>query len=382
MYKLKFIIYAVLMMLISSATYSNVSVLDSLNINNKIKVLSIHKSVYTGIPDTTVLFAGIYEDKMSRFNLLIFNPDSSFYQLYTEDSLFFYDREKETYKSREYDFKRYQELASDIYWLFYEKRLMYLDSSNFKKGYNIRIEEKCDSIGNKYLLGNLKSLNEDTELEVRIKVKEQKSDTLYFNFQFLESGETLDNLTSNRIFINDNHSPIFDSLDKFYLFERFYYFSDSSKSFKKSITKELYVGDELLIDFTFLGLNSKDINLNEYFKKNNYIAIYTWGTWCSPCISNRPNVVKFNNLFNSFTFITLAYEFGRASESEMNSYIKRNKLNFSVLFSDLFIESNNLKLFPALIVIDKFGVINDIYYGFQTDFTNYQSIINKYKNSD
>lgn len=120
--------------------------------------------------------------------------------------------------------------------------------------------------------------------------------------------------------------------------------------------------------------------MKEFLDKNDYAIIYTWGTWCGPCIFNTDNVKKFNNDYNSPGFFTLIHEHGRATLEQKKKYVERKKVPYPVYTNEEFVKSNNLYSFPTFLVLNKEGIIIDIKEGTSKDGEYLYEEFTKYRN--
>ena len=53
-------------------------------------------------------------------------------------------------------------------------------------------------------------------------------------------------------------------------------------------------------DFTTELVNGNNYSLSN--SKGNYVILYFWGSWCSPCLRNAPKLVQLNEKYKSKTF--------------------------------------------------------------------------------
>lgn len=117
-----------------------------------------------------------------------------------------------------------------------------------------------------------------------------------------------------------------------------------------------------LLDFDFITLNGEKRKLSDF--KGKVILLDFWGTWCGPCVSEIPNLVKVYNKYKSFGFEIISI----SSDLMMNT---KNEGNFK-----LFVEQRNMNWihtlddknqtihrlyeishWPTLYLIDKTGII-------------------------
>ena len=65
--------------------------------------------------------------------------------------------------------------------------------------------------------------------------------------------------------------------------------------------------------------NKNKINLNSYFKKNNYkvIILNFWATWCLPCIDELPSLNKLAKKLNQNKIKIIAVSMDRGNEKKL-----------------------------------------------------------------
>ena len=70
--------------------------------------------------------------------------------------------------------------------------------------------------------------------------------------------------------------------------------------------------------------NKNKINLNSYFKKNNYkvIILNFWATWCLPCIDELPSLNKLAKKLNQNKIKIIAVSMDRGNEKKLIRFLK------------------------------------------------------------
>lgn len=360
---MRYLLYILMLGLFLNISDLNSFPLDSIKINNNIEIKNHSKSVYTNKIKTYSSYVKLYRDSLN-YTILELDSANGFYNLYREDSTFIYNIRDKNYKKFPSNFKETQNRISDLYWLIFKKELFHIDTTS--KDSNLIINHKL-SYDNKNSLVNFKGsveskINKLTAV-ISLTVNLVNYDTLDFKFYLLESGDTIDVLTSHSTFIDaSNDIEIFKSIDNFYNMNRFNYSLDTSK-IQRSSYLEYKINDSLDINFDLIGISDNDSDFTNLFKENDHLAIYTWGTWCGPCISNQKLMKQFSNTFNKFPFISIIYEKRKVDKIELKEYLNRKLIEYPVYLSDDFIEVNKLNIFPAFIILNKEGIIKEIKYG-------------------
>lgn len=85
----------------------------------------------------------------------------------------------------------------------------------------------------------------------------------------------------------------------------------------------LYDGhDESLI---FPTIDNNKIDIEKF--KGKYLIVNYWATWCSPCIKELPELVKFNKMYsNKANIIGVNLEEGNSEE--INAFVNKYKINY------------------------------------------------------
>jgi len=135
-------------------------------------------------------------------------------------------------------------------------------------------------------------------------------------------------------------------------------------------------------DFVLTSLAGKSVSLSSYFTKpGNVIILDIWATWCPPCRSEIPQLVKLQTSYKGKPFKIL----GVAIDDQVatvKSFAKTNKINYTVCndpsgktVSKLY----KVEGIPATYIIDKTGVIRFAHLGFPGDADGQKKEIAKMK---
>jgi len=120
----------------------------------------------------------------------------------------------------------------------------------------------------------------------------------------------------------------------------------------------LQIGDQI-IDFTFNDINGKPVSIIDY--RNKYVLIELWASWCAPCRTENPNLLKAYEEYNSKGFEIIGISLDTDKDSWLKA-IEKDNLNWTNL-SDLkgwenrIIQHYKIKGVPKNILIDRTGKI-------------------------
>jgi len=118
-----------------------------------------------------------------------------------------------------------------------------------------------------------------------------------------------------------------------------------------------------LKSFDLTDLNGKKWNLDEL--KGKLIVINFWFTACKPCIQEMPhlNGLVFENS-DSVIFLAPAPE----NESQIKRFLKKYSFDYIIIPSSLnYITEMNIENFPTHLVVDKEGIIRQVFIGYADD---------------
>lgn len=359
---IEFIVFPLLLFLFVSVSYSgDLPGLDSLDLGDEVEIVMIEKSIYSGENDSTSVFVKLIENnKYERPEMWIYREKVSdgIAHLFGDSATYYFKNEGE-YNRFKSNYFEYDNEINSYYELVYLKRFVY--SSISVANHDIIINRKSLISPSE---GMIKTDFEivynqmDSKILETIHVDVVERDELFYSFSYFRGGKEIEQLNLNYIFKKSENDSIFEMIDGFIKDSVQNYTQKEPKKREKRIIAAL--GDTLDIDYEFLGVSGESVNLKQFLIDHDYAIIYTWGTWCGPCIFNTDNVKKFNNEYNSPGFFTLIHEHGRASLEQKKQYVSRKKVPYPVYTNEDFVKSNNLYSFPTFLVLDKEGIIIDI----------------------
>jgi thiol-disulfide isomerase/thioredoxin len=118
-----------------------------------------------------------------------------------------------------------------------------------------------------------------------------------------------------------------------------------------------------LKSFHFTDINNNKWGSNEL--KGKILIINFWFTACKPCIQEMPylnQLVSENK--DSVIFLAPAPE----NETQIRRFLKKYSFDYHIIPSSLdYITSMNIENFPAHLVVDKQGIIRQVFIGYADD---------------
>ena len=125
-----------------------------------------------------------------------------------------------------------------------------------------------------------------------------------------------------------------------------------------SMPSSLYVRPEnrkMAPDFTLNDSSGKPVRLSEF--RGNVVLLNFWATWCTPCRTEIPMFIGFQEAYRDRNFCVLGVALDEAGWDVVRPYADAKKINYPVVvgnetIADLF---GGLKAVPTTIIIDRQG---------------------------
>jgi len=110
-------------------------------------------------------------------------------------------------------------------------------------------------------------------------------------------------------------------------------------------------------DFTLPDLNGNPVSLSDY--RGKVVLFNIWATWCPPCVSEMPSMEKLHQNMKGEDFDILAVSIDESGADAVGSFMKKHKLNFTVLTDPKGTVNNQYHTtgIPESFIIDKNGMI-------------------------
>lgn len=115
-------------------------------------------------------------------------------------------------------------------------------------------------------------------------------------------------------------------------------------------------------DFTINTIDGESFTLSDY-KGKKAVLVDIWGTWCSPCRKEMPELQKFYEMYPDDVEIIAAAQ--KSPLKEINEFISENKITFKIAIDTDRAVSKKYKsdFVPFLTVISKEGKILKTFVG-------------------
>ncbi|WP_102401558.1 peroxiredoxin family protein [Haloimpatiens massiliensis] len=84
-------------------------------------------------------------------------------------------------------------------------------------------------------------------------------------------------------------------------------------------------------DFTLKNIEGKTVKLSDF--KGKKVFLNFWATWCEPCRSEIPDMIKLQNEIKDSNIVILAINIGE-SKNKVEDFVKKNNMNFTVLLDE------------------------------------------------
>lgn len=355
--------------------------LDSLQFGNKIKILTLTENDSTKNIDTSTTYLKIYKNKNTlKPDLSIFNTDyQEHIRIISQDTSYFYFIDTNVFNKRKTS-EFYTNSEIGIFYAF-----IYLKKNMFNSFYDFSKHIKLTTISeilpdSNLILHNIELQNIESNSKSKIKLTINTDDfsKLEYFDDMLEGPNDYSISKKHYIFYNiPEQLPIFDKMDSLYYFNRKNYEFKVQTKRKRISNTNVKIGDTLNINSPFVGVNSDDFDIKEYFKNNDFLFIYTWGSWCEPCMLNSENVGNFNKEIKKGNLVTLISELHSKTIPQLKKIVKIKNIDYPVFSNDKFIMDNGLTTFPAMLKINKEGIVLGVIEGKVYDYTEYMELLDK-----
>ncbi len=106
-------------------------------------------------------------------------------------------------------------------------------------------------------------------------------------------------------------------------------------------------GLEGKIEFNANDLEGNAINSSELFKQNKLTMVNIWGTYCSPCIEEMPELIKLNTEYKDFAVVGIVID-GNNNEATVISMVEKLGINFTNIVPNSEINNKILQYVSAV----------------------------------
>lgn len=108
---------------------------------------------------------------------------------------------------------------------------------------------------------------------------------------------------------------------------------------------------DLAEDFTFDDIKGQSHKLSDY--RGKWVLANYWGTYCSPCLAEIPDLIKFTNKHRKDVAI-LGFDAGGSNLPDLITFSKNHKLNYLVAP----VQESTINAFGILMVIPTTYIID------------------------
>lgn len=107
-------------------------------------------------------------------------------------------------------------------------------------------------------------------------------------------------------------------------------------------------------DFKLVSIDGEEICLSKL--KGKYVFIDFWGTWCSPCVQEIPNVKKLRAEIPADKLVVIGI--CQDQKEKVEKFIKENEINYpNIMANESILADYGVSKYPTTFLIDKEGVI-------------------------
>ncbi len=120
-------------------------------------------------------------------------------------------------------------------------------------------------------------------------------------------------------------------------------------------------------EFTLSDLSGKNVSLSSF--RGKVVVLDFWATWCPPCRQEIPNFINLQNKYGKKKFTFVGVSVDQDGPSVVKSFAEKMGMNYPQLMATQQVVMNygNIDGIPTTFVIDKKGVIRNMFVGFRPE---------------
>jgi peroxiredoxin len=127
--------------------------------------------------------------------------------------------------------------------------------------------------------------------------------------------------------------------------------------------KQLESVGKPLTGIQFTAVDGREVDMNKL--KGKVVLVDFWATWCPPCVREMPNVIATYQKLHSQGFEIVGISLDD-SKSKLDDFTKSHGMEWPQFFDGLhwqnkFVQQYKIMAVPAMWLVDKKGVLRDIY---------------------
>ncbi len=120
--------------------------------------------------------------------------------------------------------------------------------------------------------------------------------------------------------------------------------------------------------WTLSDLDGKQVSLADY--KGKVVMVDFWATWCGPCNVEIPHLIELQNQFGPDKFVILGLSVDEDPPAIVKEFAVKKGMNYPIVMADQATQSKyGVAGYPTAYVIDKTGVIRNVFSGFTPQTT-------------
>jgi peroxiredoxin len=118
-------------------------------------------------------------------------------------------------------------------------------------------------------------------------------------------------------------------------------------------------------DFTLLGIDGKTYGMRDF--KGKVLLLDFWATWCGPCRMELPHLKELHAQYEGKGLSIVGVALDQGGASVVRPFAEKNRIPFVSLLGDETIVKayGNITAIPTTFLIDRKGIIQKVYRGYQ-----------------
>lgn len=109
-------------------------------------------------------------------------------------------------------------------------------------------------------------------------------------------------------------------------------------------------------DFELTDLDGKTIALKDY--KGKVVVLNFWGTWCTPCRKETPDLVDLQNQYADRGLLVIGAAMDRSNQAGVQTFAKQYGVNYPIVIANNTLNhAYGVIVAPTTFIIDKSGKI-------------------------